>query len=206
MPGSPMPQKKKKKLKSSNHTAPIHVAQTPPGFFSRHWASRHLPRKFFFYTTLLYPGQLTLLLSLFGRLSSSFSCSKNITEWKSVLKRINKSGGQKSFLFLFPLSDYGLRLEGGSTSEEGRVMVGIGDQWGTLCTSQTDGQALLRTADVICRELGLGLALQFFGECSWKTEWVQRSCERLWLWRSKWCAYVCIACKWIHLYFLYWES
>ena len=65
------------------------------------------------------------------------------------------------------LEVYGLRLEGRGQQHEGRVAIRIGGQWGTFCTTQVDSKALIRTGDVICRELGIGLALHVYGMQLW---------------------------------------
>lgn len=56
---------------------------------------------------------------------------------------------------------YGLRLQDGLTMYEGRVELRPGyGNWGAVCSRVKDSDYLLRTADVICRELNYGLGLR----------------------------------------------
>ncbi len=61
----------------------------------------------------------------------------------------------ESYLILFSISEFSLRLVGGSNQREGLVEVAIGNKWGTICTTNYD----IKAAHVICRQLGLSYAV-----------------------------------------------
>ena len=49
-----------------------------------------------------------------------------------------------------------LRLVEGSTPREGRVEIYFGDSWGSICDDNWD----LTDASIVCRQLGLGFAVE----------------------------------------------
>ena len=55
-----------------------------------------------------------------------------------------------------------VRLVGGSTAQEGRLEIYHDGQWGTVC----DDSFTVENGNVVCRQLGLGLASSIisFGE------------------------------------------
>ena len=83
-----------------------------------------------------------------GTENSIFQCPRS--DWGVVPSTCDHNQDASVLCTTIPPNPYPVRLEGGSTPNEGRVEIYYNGQWGTVC----DDSWTQTEADIVCRELG----------------------------------------------------